>query len=214
MHVKERKQRKRGKRGTRRNTEITMDTLLTTHDVSHMLQVDPSSVNNWVRSGQLKSYKTPGGHNRIEASDLCSFLRDHKMAIPAPLRLLAQRRILVVDDDAREQARWRRHLGKDNEQTELRFVDNGLDALLQVGVFRPNLVVVDLVMPRLSGIELCRMLQAIPEMEDVGVVLVSASMSKKAEAEALQAGAQAAWPKPVPIKKILELLNISVAHEK
>lgn len=190
-----------------------MDTLLTSHDVSTLLQVDPSSVNNWVRSGQLKSYKTPGGHNRIEASDLYRFLNGNQMAIPSALQRIAKRRVLVVDDDAKELARWQRRLGTKDSNIELRLVNNGVEALMQVGAFRPDLVVLDLVMPGLSGIELCRKLQDIPEIRGVGVVLVSAAMTKETAAEALDAGAQAAWSKPVSISKILELLNIPLTEK-
>ncbi|MCP4449768.1 MAG: response regulator [Myxococcales bacterium] len=189
--------------------KIAERSLLTTQEVSSLLGVDPSSVNNWVRSGKLVSYKTPGGHNRIEAATLCKFLDSNGMATPEALRDAARRRILVVDDDAKELRRWRRQLPTTHDRVQLRCVDNGIDALVQVGAFQPHLIVLDFVMPGLDGIDVCKRLQHMPELEGVAVVVVSASMTQDVMDRAVAAGARAAWNKPQSIRRFLELLDIS-----
>jgi excisionase family DNA binding protein len=186
--------------------------LLTSQEVSRLLRVDQSSVNGWVRQGRLKACKTPGGHNRFEASELSRFLRDTGLQVPDALLRSTERRLLVVDDDNRELARWRRHIGRSNENIVLRCADNGVEALLQVGVFRPHLVVLDFVMPGLNGLEVCRRMKNMPEVKDVHVVLLSGAISAQVAEEALDAGALAAWSKPQPISTILSLLDGALVH--
>ena len=70
----------------------------TTHDIARFCDVYPSSVINWINSGKLKSYSTPGGHHRMLRPDVISFLQSLNMPLPAEL---AERpmRVLIVDDD-------------------------------------------------------------------------------------------------------------------
>src|SRR4051794_24758012 len=76
----------------------TMDNLFTTHDISRMLQVDPSTVSKWIDRGVLIAFRTPGGHRRVRSGDLRSFLLAHQMPVPEELGSDVIR-LLVVDDE-------------------------------------------------------------------------------------------------------------------
>src|SRR5260370_5844825 len=71
---------------------IEADSLLTSHEVGDLLQVNPSSINKWVNEGRITAFRTPGGHRRIRASDLVRFLDGHKMPIPKMLAGVSKRR--------------------------------------------------------------------------------------------------------------------------
>src|SRR5688500_20273346 len=57
----------------------TTDQLYTTHDISRLLQVDPSTVSKWIDRGILMAFRTPGGHRRVRSADLRTFLITHQM---------------------------------------------------------------------------------------------------------------------------------------
>src|SRR3954470_13933119 len=76
----------------------TTDQLYTTHDISQLLQVDPSTVSKWIDRGILIAFRTPGGHRRVRSTDLRSFLIAHQMPIPEELGS-DQIRLVVVDDE-------------------------------------------------------------------------------------------------------------------
>src|SRR5215813_15559923 len=72
--------------------------IYTTHEVSHLLQVNPRSVINWIEQNLLPSYRTPGGHRRIRRDDLLAFLRKHQIPMPASL-IEDKFHVLIVDDE-------------------------------------------------------------------------------------------------------------------
>ena len=81
-------------------------------------------------------------------------------------------RLLVVDDD-RLQLRALERTLRDHHRVELTLVDNAIDALIAVGALVPDLVVMDIIMPGLDGIEACRRIKSNPATRDIQVVLAS-----------------------------------------
>jgi signal transduction histidine kinase len=81
-------------------------------------------------------------------------------------------RILVVDDDT-----VTRHLvGRafSPEEADLQFAENGAEALEKAATFRPDLVILDIMMPEIDGYEVCRRLKADPDLSSAMVLLLSA----------------------------------------
>jgi DNA-binding response OmpR family regulator len=110
---------------------------------------------------------------------------------PAPTRA----RILVVDDDAairEHEISLLSELGH-----EVLAAADGAEALRLACEKRPHLVLLDIMMPELSGIEVCRQLRADPRTCDVRIIMVSAVDAKRALEESIIAGADDFLAKPV-----------------
>ena len=82
---------------------------------------------------------------------------------------------------------------------------DGAEALEKVTAFRPSIVVTDLVMPRMSGIELLKALQ--PEIENIKVILLTAQGTVDTAVEAVKAGAEDYLTKPLDPNKLQRLLE-------
>lgn len=188
---------------------IDPEQLLTSTEVGNLLQVNPSSVKKWVNEGYIIAFRTPGGHRRIRAADLVSFLDQHKIPVPKPLQEAGRRRVIVVDDDAGQLKALGRILKRFNERLDVQLVDNGIDALIRVGATRPHLVVMDVYMPGLDGVEVCRRLKANPETKDTAVILTSARMTADLETAARAAGARRALRKPIDVAAVLDELGVA-----
>jgi len=188
---------------------IDPEQLLTSTEVGNLLQVNPSSVKKWVNEGYIIAFRTPGGHRRIRAADLVSFLDQHKIPVPKPLQEAGRRRVIVVDDDAGQLKALGRILKRYNERLDVQLVDSGIDALIRVGATRPHLVVMDVYMPGLDGVEVCRRLKANPETKDTAVILTSARMTADLETAARAAGARRALRKPIDVAAILDELGVA-----
>src|SRR5438105_3853652 len=137
--------------------------IYSSHEVGSLLQANPSTVIRWIDSGQLRAYRTPGGHRRVRERDLVAFLRQFDMPIPAELGATFQPRFLVVDDDPKFLKAIKRGVGKLFPGSEIDTSSNGIEALLKIGTSKPDVMVLDIYMPDLDGVEVCKKIKANPE---------------------------------------------------
>ncbi len=186
--------------------KIVSDQLLTSSEVGELLQVNPSSVKKWVDDGLLVAFRTPGGHRRIRAADLVAFLVRHDMPIPVDLQDAAKKRLLIVDDEVDQLKALSRSLKRFADKVEVTTTSNGIDALVLVGSFHPHAVLLDVYMPGIDGLEVCRRLKKNPATKDVQVYVVSGSFTAALEQKALEAGAAKCLPKPIDVRVVLSLM--------
>jgi two-component system cell cycle response regulator len=85
---------------------------------------------------------------------------------------LSDSRILVVDDNAQNLELLVAYL--DGLECKVETAIDGLDALDKVSQATPDLVLLDVMMPRLSGFEVCRKLKTDPETRDIPIIMVTA----------------------------------------
>jgi len=111
---------------------------------------------------------------------------------------MTNHRILVVDDEAQITRVLRRSLTM--HRYDVRVAADGESALDVFGDWQPDLVITDLSMPNMSGIELCRRIRA---MSDVPVLVLSVKGEERAKVEALDAGADDYITKPFGIDELL-----------
>ncbi len=118
--------------------------------------------------------------------------------------LTGRRRVLFVDDDELQlRAAWR--AARRDPDLDLTVATNGIEALLCIGATRPDVVVLDLFMPGLDGIEACRRIKENAETKDIKVVLASAMLDDDLAAAAQDAGASLVVEKPIDLADVLAL---------
>lgn len=152
--------------GARRKT-------LSTGDIARYCQVTPATVVNWIKADKLKVYATPGGQYRMEVEEFLKFLDENRFPVPEELAPTKERRVLVVDDDPEILELTTEALGEHLPNVIIEESADGYDALLKIGSFKPHAVVLDLMMPRVDGAEVCRRLRANPETRNIFIVAVT-----------------------------------------
>lgn len=187
-----------------------MDRLYTTHDISRLLQVDPSTVSKWIDRGLLIAFRTPGGHRRVRMGDLRSFLVAHQMPVPEELGTGAVR-LLAVEPDRTNQELLKKNFTAYAAQVELTVVSSGIEALLMLGDLKPHGLLLDANHPEVDAMELCRKVTTRKSLEGVRVLLMSPRSTPELAAQAIQAGAVACLAKPVDAVKVLELFRVPLA---
>src|SRR3954453_21809010 len=80
---------------------------------------------------------------------------------------------------------------------------NGCEGLEKAQALRPDLILMDVVMPDMDGLEATRRLRQLPDFMDVPIIAVSASASIEDEEISLAAGVNAFLPKPVVLDRLL-----------
>jgi len=109
-----------------------------------------------------------------------------------------KKRILVVDDEAQITLVLRSGLSKHGY--EIRVAPEGETALDIFSAWSPDLVVTDLSMPNMSGLELCRKLRAVSQ---IPIIVLSVKEDESVKIEALDAGADDYVTKPFGIGELL-----------
>jgi len=72
---------------------------------------------------------------------------------------------------------------------------------------KPDVVILDIMMPELNGYETCRQLRAIPGLKDVAIIMLTALSAKEVRAKAIEAGADVCLSKPCPISVLEEAIK-------
>lgn len=187
-----------------------MDQLFTTHDISRLLQVDPSTVSKWIDRGILMAFRTPGGHRRVRSSDLRSFLIAHQMPIPDELGSQLVR-LLVVDDEKPVLEAMKRAFKPYANQVEVTTTTSGVEALLAVSESKPHGMLIDLNMPDIDGLEVVRRIRARRQLEGVRLITMTARHTQEQVDASLKAGAVACLPKPVDVQQVVDLFRVPIA---
>lgn len=129
-------------------------------------------------------------------------VRIERRLLPRP------QRVLVVDDspDARELwTVWLQFWGFAVEQAA-----NGLEAVKKVRTFQPHLVLMDLWMPIVDGLQATETLKADPHTKDVPVLALSADTFSRVGERAIEAGADRFLAKPVSPDALLDAIRDSL----
>jgi len=147
-----------------------------------------------VNSGELKASRTPGGHYRILKEDLEDFIIKKKM-YPLVRNRSSNKRILIVDDDLQVQKLLIAILSSKKYETET--ASSGFEAGAKVVKFKPGLIILDLIMPEMSGFEVCRQIKIGQETSHIKILALSGYGSKENRERIMEAGADDYMAKPV-----------------
>ena len=110
-------------------------------------------------------------------------------------------RVLVVDDesDVTELLQYR----LEQEGYRVATLNDPLGFVVKVREFEPDLMLLDIMMPELSGIQLCRIVRADPSMKDIPVIFLSARGEVEDRIKGLEAGAEDYVSKPFNISELI-----------
>jgi excisionase family DNA binding protein len=136
------------------------DPPLTTGDIARYCHTTVMQVNRWIKSGALNAFRNPGGQNRITREEFRGFLKRNGMPlIEEFFSARTGRKILVADDDSTVVDAISRVLRTRLANLELQAAGDGYETLIKAGDFKPDLLILDIRMPRIDGLEICRRLR-------------------------------------------------------
>lgn len=179
---------------------------MTSNEVAKMLMVSPVTVRQWTQKGELKAESTPGGHRRFLHHDVERFARERGLT----LLLLDDDtlRILIVDDD-KQLTRYLVEFLSEHLNVVTEVAQNGFEAGQKVQKFKPDVVLLDLMMPGMSGIEVCRQLKSEPATKAIRVIAMTGVDSDENINGVLSAGAEACLKKPLDIHDLRETVGLT-----
>ncbi len=148
----------------------------------------------WVKSGNLKAFVSPGGHYKIREKDLKSFING-RMGYLSTADRQDTKKILIVDDDPDVQKILAKILSANDYRAEV--ASDGLDAGMKIVQFKPDLIILDLLMPKMNGFEVCRRIKEDREHAHIKILILTGFDTKENKDRSLRAGADGYLSKPV-----------------
>lgn len=171
---------------------------LTTGQVSKACGVSLVTVKKWITQGKLRAFRTPGGHFRITAEEFKRLQSTYGFLAEPP----DFPRVLVVDDDPQIVELVLDGLRRMRPTPKLEAASDGYEGILKVGTFRPHLLVLDLRMPGLDGLEVCRRIKSSPATRATKILVITAFPQDFAEEQVREAGADVFLTKPFTIGEL------------
>ena len=117
-------------------------------------------------------------------------------------------RVLIADDNPQNAEVLEAHL--DGSTYETRIAVNGEETLTIAQDWQPDVILLDVMMPKLSGFEVCKRLRSAPETRTIGVLMVTALDQKTDIERAVEAGTDDFLTKPINRTELLLRLNAIV----
>lgn len=177
---------------------------LTTGQIAGYCRVHYRTVLRWIKAGRLKAHQLPGrGDHRVEVPNFLSFLSENRLPIPIEF-INTSKRILIVDDDPAMAAGVQRVLKRAGYETKI--APNGFQAGAMLGYFKPELVVLDLRMPGIGGLDVLWFIRERPETLGVKVMILSAQPQEEIQS-AINAGADDGIQKPFINEHLVDVVR-------
>jgi signal transduction histidine kinase/HPt (histidine-containing phosphotransfer) domain-containing protein/ketosteroid isomerase-like protein len=124
--------------------------------------------------------------------------------------------VLIIDDEADNFDVIETILG--DRDYQLHYAASGQDAIAYLDTFQPDLILLDVMMPVMDGIEVCERIKALPEWQAVPIIIVTALNSKEDLARCMNAGADDFISKPLNSlefrARVSSMLRIKEQHDR
>ena len=178
-----------------------MKSVFTTGEAAKICKVSQQTIIRCFDSGQLKGFRVPGSRfRRIPREHLYQFMRDN--GIPTDALESGKRKIMIVDDDEELVELISDVLDSDG-RFEVRSVNNGFDAGMMVKEYRPDLIVLDVMLPDINGKEVCQKVRSNEAMDDVRIICISGMVEQDKVGELRAAGANDFMQKPFEVESLV-----------
>jgi excisionase family DNA binding protein len=192
---------------------MSTKTVFTTGEAAKICKVSQQTIIRCFDNGTLKGFRVPGSRfRRIPRNELFQFMREN--GIPTDALESGKRKLLLVDDDQDLIELLSDAFLRDG-RFEIKTANNGFDAGMFVKEFRPDLVVLDIMLPDINGKEVCQRIRRDPTMEAVKVICISGMIEQDKVADLRGAGADDFMQKPFTtdrlIDRVCELLDMEKA---
>ena len=190
-----------------------MKTVFTTGEAAKICKVSQQTIIRCFDSGQLKGFRVPGSRfRRIPRDLLFTFMKDN--GIPTDALESGKRKVLIVDDDE-ELVELLVDVFDRDGRFDIKTANNGFDAGMLVKEFRPDLVVLDVMLPDINGKEVCQRVRSDSSLDDVQIICISGMVEADKVADLKMSGANDFMQKPFAVESLIEhaceLLDIQMA---
>ncbi|MEN8170790.1 MAG: response regulator [Pseudomonadota bacterium] len=190
---------------------MSTETFIGSAKAAEMLNVSLRTVQLWVEKGVLRAWKTPGGHRRIALKDIEAQLRQRSIQVG---QQGDQLKVLIVEDTPAQRKLYQKYFEVWKLPVELCMASDGFQGLIKIGERIPDLLITDLMMPGMDGVQMIDSIKNSPNFQQLEILVVTAMDRDSREVRKLQdMGLQIIF-KPIPFDEIKVLIEKRIAGQK
>jgi len=182
-----------------------MKDLFTTGEAAEICRVSQQTIIRCFDAGRLDGFRVPGSRfRRIPRQNLIKFMKDNN--IPLDSIESGKRKVLIVDDDAEIVELIVEVLERDG-RFEVKTASSGYEAGMATQRFRPELILLDYMLPDVNGNVVCQTIRRNPEFENIKIIIVSGVVKEDEIAQLLKSGAEDFIRKPFNITELTDKIT-------
>jgi len=141
-----------------------------TVEASKLLGVSVRTVQLWVESGALDAWKTAGGHRRIVAASVDDYIDKHQTINESAS---STKRVLVVEDNPTVSKFYEAAIKSWGFPIEVVVKNDGFEGLVEIGRKVPDLVISDVYMPGMDGLQMIRSMYKSQLLSNDQIIIIS-----------------------------------------
>ena len=193
----------------------TDEQVIGTRKAAEMLGVSVRTVQLWVENGTLQAWKTPGNHRRILKTSIDRVLKEREEAASDTSPAGGSGNdLLIVEDEATMQAYYQALLDVINSSLNVRFAADGFEGLIEFGKQRPALMLVDVDMPGMNGLDMIASLRQQGSDSGVGIVVVTGLSGEQLAARGNLPAGVPVFNKPLGIDDLQSIVKDHFASQE
>jgi CheY-like chemotaxis protein len=179
--------------------------LFTTAEAATICRVSQQSIIRCFDAGQMKGFRIPGSKfRRIPFESLIRFMKENN--IPLDRLDSGKKKILLVEDDAEVIELLTDVLTRDG-RFEVKTASNGYEAGISTEQFRPDVILLDYMLPDVNVKAVCQAIGRNPELEKTRIIIVSGVVKQDEIEELSKAGAKGFIKKPFDVSELINTLS-------
>lgn len=179
-----------------------MKDLFTTGDVAEICRISQQTVIRCFDAGRIEGFRIPGSKfRRIPREKLIKFMKEND--IPLANLESGKKKVLIVDDDAEIIELVVDVLVRDG-RFETETASSGYEAGISTQQFRPDLILLDYMLPDINGNVVCQTIRKNPEFEGIKIIIVSGVVKRDEIDQLLKSGAEDFIKKPFNIAELTD----------
>ena len=177
-----------------------MKDLFTTGDVAEICRISQQTVIRCFDAGRIEGFRVPGSKfRRIPRQKLIKFMKEND--VPLDNLESGKKKVLIVDDDAEIIELIVDVLVRDG-RFEIETASSGYEAGISTQQFRPDLILLDYMLPDINGNVVCQTIRKNPEFESIKIIIVSGVVKRDEIDQLLKSGAEDFIKKPFNIAEL------------
>jgi len=140
-------------------------------EAAELLGVAVSTIQLWTNNGILSAWTTGGGHRRISYSSIDKLLEQQ-----SALRNHDKNKclsIVIVEDDIKQLDLYQQQIRLMGLDVDITTANNGYEGLIKIGNVIPDVIITDLLMPNLDGLQMIHELNKMAELKYSSIIVIT-----------------------------------------